>query len=454
MAYQSQLPAIRAMLQSLPSTREPTWTWESILSVHLPVMLAATRSQARFAGATNQDFFQYKAERQIWFHLWGQQPPAPPFPGIEPPMHLPVPRPPPPPPPVKSPEEQAEELYQAHRRYLATRYPGVDVDAMVNQVNQTFTRMAIGDDGPESSKSPPDNGTPPPDHNRGCSPPPNHDCTLSPTRQPSPTRGRASPPLIRPLVPYQISWANLSRANDEEKARLNQLKNPDKRDFANNQARKSHCTFSQAATSFFRPSWRPQFGYSLATGWPKWSVVVRSRNHYTSVSGKGKEYLEAINQRLAPVFKIGFLSFDQFTVVWIQYCDWKWVLHQWNTECLFALEELHQNFLVPWASCYDDQGDVWPISVAFTRYTDYFKEYNEPPPLILEIRTRWPPTSAPPPVTRTLVPADPTINTARAAPANQRRGPATPNPYQEFSDQHGGGGGGSGGGGGAAPSWD
>jgi hypothetical protein len=117
--------------------------------------------------------------------------------------------------------------------------------------------------------------------------------------------------------------------------------------------------------------------------------VVRSRNHYTSVSGKGKEYPEAINQRLAPVFKIGFLSFDQFTVVWIQYCDWKWVLHQWNTESLFALEELHQNFLVPWASCYDDQGDVWPISVAFTRYTDFFKEYNEPPPLILEIRTRW-----------------------------------------------------------------
>ncbi|PMD31920.1 hypothetical protein L207DRAFT_536869 [Hyaloscypha variabilis F] len=197
MVYQSQLGAIRAMLQILPSSREPTWTWERILSVHLPVMLAATRSQARFAGATNQDFFQYKAERQIWFHLWGQHPPAPPFPGIEPPMHLPVPRPPPPPPPVKSPEEQAQELYQAYRRYLATTYPGVDVDALIDQVDQTFTRMVTDEDGPVKKAPPPA------------------------TQQSLPVDStNPAPAEQKPAGPIQIFWASMAMTNSSEKRRF------------------------------------------------------------------------------------------------------------------------------------------------------------------------------------------------------------------------------------------
>jgi hypothetical protein len=35
--FESQLGAIKLMLQHLPSTKEPTWTWENILSTRLPL---------------------------------------------------------------------------------------------------------------------------------------------------------------------------------------------------------------------------------------------------------------------------------------------------------------------------------------------------------------------------------------------------------------------------------
>ncbi|KAH8787334.1 hypothetical protein BGZ57DRAFT_880472 [Hyaloscypha finlandica] len=68
MAYQSQLQLIHQLFQQFP-TRKPHWTWEAIIHVHIPAHRAYAQNTPRFSGATNPDFYQYRAELMTWRNL-------------------------------------------------------------------------------------------------------------------------------------------------------------------------------------------------------------------------------------------------------------------------------------------------------------------------------------------------------------------------------------------------
>ncbi|PMD31921.1 hypothetical protein L207DRAFT_536870 [Hyaloscypha variabilis F] len=90
MAFESQIRTILQRFLEIPSTRYPDWTWQDVLAVIEHHRRAVTTAE-RFSTANNPDFLQYRAEFQIWrTFLEGGNEVA--FPGIEPPMHLPVPQ--------------------------------------------------------------------------------------------------------------------------------------------------------------------------------------------------------------------------------------------------------------------------------------------------------------------------------------------------------------------------